>query len=147
MIERTQDLQPQSRLACPWPAAREGIAGIVVLNELPDLFFERHLAEQAIHAGLDVWIGELGVRWMRGFARIVRRSRIGGLCRCIRFASSRHKPDHGTGKKAVEAKVRPDTGAKRIHENSGVGSTSNSFAAQILSKARSVDRAPMTSRR
>jgi hypothetical protein len=49
-------------------AAREGIAGIVVLNQLPDLFFKRHLAEQAIHSGLEDWIGELSVRWMRGFS-------------------------------------------------------------------------------
>jgi hypothetical protein len=33
---------------------RRGVAGIVVLDELPDLFFEGHLAEQTIHAGLNV---------------------------------------------------------------------------------------------
>jgi hypothetical protein len=31
------------------------------LNELPDLFFKSHLAEQTIYADFESWIGELGV--------------------------------------------------------------------------------------
>ena len=97
-----------------------GIAGIVVLNELSNLFVEGHLVEQAIHAGLDVRIGKLGVRWMHGFARMVRRSLFGGLCHCIRLASSRDHAENGTGKNGAEAGVRPETCVGRIHETSGM---------------------------
>jgi hypothetical protein len=83
----------------------KGIAGIVVLNELSDFFFKRHLAKQAIHSGLEDWIGELSVGWMRGFPRIVRWSRFGGLCRCIRFASGHYQQDDCTEKKAAEAEI------------------------------------------
>jgi hypothetical protein len=51
----------RSRLRCRWRQYGSGVAGIVVLNELPDLLFERHLAEQAIDAGLECRIGKLRV--------------------------------------------------------------------------------------
>ena len=66
-----------------------GLAGIVVLNQLPDLFFERHLAEQTIHAGFDLRIGELSAGWMHELFRRVRGRRRGFLRRHIRFPPSR----------------------------------------------------------
>ena len=69
---------------------RRGIAGVVVLHKLPDLFFERHLAQQAIHARFDVRIGKLGVRWMSDFARFICGRGLVGLSRRIRFESDRY---------------------------------------------------------
>jgi hypothetical protein len=97
------------------------IFGVVVLDQLPDLFFERHLPQQAIHAGLNLWIGELSVRWMRDFARIVRRGGQSGLCRGMWNASSRYQAESGAGKAAFQIhsqhKISPGCGhsiARRI---------------------------------
>jgi len=46
-----------------------GVTGVVVLDELPDFFFERHLPEQTLNADINGWAGQLGVRCM---ARLVR---------------------------------------------------------------------------
>jgi len=51
-----------------------GIAGVVVLHQLPYLLFQRHLAEQTIDSGLDFWIGQLGVGSMGGLGCKMRRS-------------------------------------------------------------------------
>jgi hypothetical protein len=60
------------------------------LHKLPDFFFKRHLAQQAIHARFDVWIGELGIRWVCGYPRIVFGSWSGSLSRRAQFASDRY---------------------------------------------------------
>jgi hypothetical protein len=118
------------------------------LNELPDLFFKRHLAEQAIHSGLEDWIGELSVGWMRGFPRIVRWSRFGGLCRCIRFASGHYQQDDCTEKKAAEAEIRRETRATRIHENATVAALRfhswHKFSPDAQSDARKMILSPLT---
>ena len=49
------------RLSCGWRQYGSSAAGVVVLNELPDLLFERHLVEQAIDTGLERGIGKLSV--------------------------------------------------------------------------------------
>jgi hypothetical protein len=82
------------------------------LDKLADLFFEGHLAEQAIHAGLNVCVGKLGVRWMCDLDWMLRRSR----SRCLRsrtgFAPSRHATEDGAGKNPAEADTLPSAGVE-----------------------------------
>jgi len=61
MIGRLRvDSRNRALLTVVWRRG-SGIAGIVVLNKLPEFFFKRHPAEQAIYSGLEDWIRELGV--------------------------------------------------------------------------------------
>jgi hypothetical protein len=52
---------------------RGRIPGVVVLHQLPDLFFQRHLLEQALHPGFNPGIGQLRVGGMVCLARLLRR--------------------------------------------------------------------------
>jgi hypothetical protein len=79
------------------------------LNELPNLFFERHLAKQMLHASLDLWIGELDVGWMLNSIRILRRGRRDCLCRGIRFQSSQSQAERGASEDGADARIHPET--------------------------------------
>jgi hypothetical protein len=83
---------------------------------LANFLFKRHLAEKAIHAGLDLWIGELGVGWMPDLGRRSRRrqsgSLRGSLGDCMGGQSGDRQAKGRTGQEAAEAKVRPETGTE-----------------------------------
>ena len=102
---------------------RRGLACIVVLNKLPDLFFDGHLPEQAIDADLNVFVGKLGVRWMCDLDWRLRRSRSGCLCRRTGLASSRHATEDGAGKDPAEACIDRKTGVEVVDEAVGLASS------------------------
>jgi hypothetical protein len=96
--------------------SKSGIAGIVVLNQLPDLFFERHLAQQTIHAGFDLGIGQFRVGGMPGLIRVAGRIRFGGLCRCIRSGRKRCQQEGSAGEGGAYAGFHPETGGRPLDQ-------------------------------
>ena len=90
-----------------------GVAGIVVLNQLSDLLFQRHAAEQTVNTTFDFGIGQLRVGWMPVLGGRPRSS-------CLGIRRS-HKGGDGnaegtTGEEAAKARVRPQSGRALVHE-------------------------------
>jgi hypothetical protein len=87
------------------------VFGVVVLDQLPDLFFERHLtASRRSTRASRLWIGELGVGWMRDLLGLMRRIGCGCLCGSIRLNSNQSQAEGGAGKDGAAAGVHREAG-------------------------------------
>ena len=72
-VDSNNDAGLIRRRLCAVRRGRGRVAGVVVLDELPDLFFERHLTEQIVYTCLDGWIRKLRVGWSCSLTCRVRR--------------------------------------------------------------------------
>ena len=89
------------------PTCCRTVASIVVLHQLADLLFERHLAQQLVDAFFDLGVGELRVGTARALGRRpMRRHRLGSLRRANRCPRNKPGTEYRTGKSGSDRNAR-----------------------------------------
>jgi len=92
---------------------RRAIARVVVLHQLPDLLFERHLAQQPVDASFDLRVCELRVGAMHSFDRVpIRLQRRDFLRRAHRYHRAESNAESNPGKNRAHAGTGRETAKK-----------------------------------